>query len=325
LAIVLQPVEVAEHCYLAEALYWLAFNRLPLARYRYDGSELRFSREMDLNVSELGQIELSESECIASGLGLHPYIVKEKNGKTFSTVEFYDKIIEVGNWSPDENAQFKAERAEAVIYEAEVKLWNENFDSFLEYYKAKLFVELREDKIKASGIPVNGSDNGKLLASIAANNFELDINKSEIIDFNNWTMSRIDWENCILYCNEHAYCWVSFNVDDLLSTYGPPENLPASEVIKVGDLYVLNPADDIETASQTRRGRPALPWDQFHLEVAALVAAKALPDKKEAAIRHFEEWFVRHLGVQVGRSSIGTRLSPYYDRFVWNQVKTGPA
>jgi hypothetical protein len=67
-----------------------------------------------------------------------------------------------------------------------------------------------------------------------------------------------------------------------------------------------------------------LPWDQFHLEVAALAKVNALPRKKEAAIQHFEDWFREKLGLRVGRSSIGQKLTPYYDRFVRGQT-TNPS
>ena len=48
--------------------------------------------------------------------------------------------------------------------------------------------------------------------------------------------------------------------------------------------------------------------------------AKALPQKKEAAIQHFENWFRKKLGVDVSRSSIGQKLTPYYDRFIWGKT-----
>ena len=63
------------------------------------------------------------------------------------------------------------------------------------------------------------------------------------------------------------------------------------------------------------RGRPAYPWEPFHLEVAALLQQGELPSKKEAAIQYFQTWFHTTLGVQPSRAAIGERLKPYYDKF----------
>jgi hypothetical protein len=47
-------------------------------------------------------------------------------------------------------------------------------------------------------------------------------------------------------------------------------------------------SDDPALSRPSRRGRPPLPWDRFHLEVAALLRVNAPPTKEEAAIHHFE-------------------------------------
>jgi hypothetical protein len=64
------------------------------------------------------------------------------------------------------------------------------------------------------------------------------------------------------------------------------------------------------------RGRPPFPWDPFHIEVATLLLRNELPEKKEAAIEYFQGWFLREHGIEVGRSVIGDKLKPYYDKFI---------
>jgi hypothetical protein len=44
-----------------------------------------------------------------------------------------------------------------------------------------------------------------------------------------------------------------------------------------------------------------------------------LPDKKEAAIEHFRDWFRREHGIPASRSVVGEKLKPYYDRFLKGQ------
>ena len=52
------------------------------------------------------------------------------------------------------------------------------------------------------------------------------------------------------------------------------------------------------------------------MEVTDLLLRGAMPAKKESAIQHFQDWFEQTLSVRPGRTSIGERLKPYYDRFV---------
>ena len=110
----------------------------------------------------------------------------------------------------------------------------------------------------------------------------------------------------------------------MIAAYPIPSSTAIGNVIPVGDLYVLDALDQAELTMPRRRGRPPLPWDRFHLEVAALVKADALPRKKEAAIHQFAGWFRNELGISVGRSSIGQKLAPYYDRFVNSKSENSP-
>ena len=107
------------------------------------------------------------------------------------------------------------------------------------------------------------------------------------------------------------------------STQKPAGSGARRTVNSLGDVYILNNSDNRDLTTSIRRGRPSLPWELFYLEVASLARANALPEKKEAAIHHFESWFREELGLHVGRSSIGQKLTPYYDRFVRAQPKIG--
>jgi hypothetical protein len=136
-------------------------------------------------------------------------------------------------------------------------------------------------------------------------------------------LSNIDWDSNILYVEQFAYFWIRFSVPEMLSVYPIPQLASAGPVSALGDVFILEESENPERRVPSKRGRPALPWDRFHVEVAALVNANALPDKKEAAIHHFEAWFRDILGLRVGRSSIGQKLTPYYERFIRAPTKNG--
>jgi hypothetical protein len=87
-------------------------------------------------------------------------------------------------------------------------------------------------------------------------------------------------------------------------------------VERIGVNFVLSEASEKSPGAARPRGRPAFAWDAFHLEVTDLLLRKELPEKKEAAIQHLQEWFAKTLNQCPSRSSIGEKLKPYYDRFM---------
>jgi hypothetical protein len=317
LAIVLQTAELAESCFLSELLTWLALHRLPLANYALDGDEFRFSREMELFVHNTIAGRVTESECALAGLPLSPQIEAWNEDTHLSSVDFYNKILESDFYDDDQRRKFEDERKQAIELAEKDAAWQIQYLEYLEYYKAKIFVDMRDGKIKGRGIKLLGSNEEEIGKS--ADKIESRLNEIQMtpIPPEAWVASRIDWNNCILYNDENAYCWVNFDVNEMLSLYEIRDRPSAGAIIQVGNLFVLEQAVGAEASVSAPRGRPALPWDQFHLEVAALIDARALPQKKESAIQHFENWFRVELGLQVGRSSIGQKLTPYYDRFVW--------
>jgi hypothetical protein len=101
----------------------------------------------------------------------------------------------------------------------------------------------------------------------------------------------------------------------MFSVYQVPDLSTIGSVKKLCDSYILDGQNLDDPPPQARRGRPPLPWEPFHVEVAALVQKNALPEKKEAAIAYFEGWFRETLGMSASRSAIGQKLQPYYQRF----------
>ena len=66
-----------------------------------------------------------------------------------------------------------------------------------------------------------------------------------------------------------------------------------------------------------RPGRPPkYPWGALHLEMASLIKEDKLPEKKEACVKYFQDWFRDTSGVPPSRAAVGEKLKPYYDRFV---------
>jgi hypothetical protein len=315
---VLQAAQLAERCFLSEILHWLAFRRLPISKYTLDGEEARFSGdESPASFSDV----VTDTECTFAGLALNPEYAALMAGRWFHELDFYEKLLAVDQEETVLN-KLRQDRAEAVEFHHNMAVWQASCDAYLEYFKARIFVDLREGKIQGSAVEVPQKDESEAIEFSEG----INLAKQPIVQIPReiWLASEIDWENSAIVANSSVFHRVHFSTEAMIAAYPIPSSPVIGKVVPVGDLYVLEALDHAELTMPSRRGRPPLPWGRFHLEVAALVKADALPRKKEAAIHEFAEWFRNELGIRVGRSSIGEKLTPYYDRFVHSKSENSP-
>ena len=314
---VLEATQLAERCFLSEILHWLAFRRLPISAYTLDGEDARLFG--DESPASFGDV-VTDTECTLAGLELNHEYAALLADRWPHDLEFYEAMLRLDLEETVLN-KLRQERAEAVEFHHNVAVWQASCDAYLEYFKARIFVDLREGKIQGSAVEVPQKDGSEAIELEA-----IDRAKQPIVQIppEIWLASEIDWENSAIVANSSVFHRVHFSTEVMIAAYPIPSSTAIGNVIPVGDLYVLDALDHAELTMPSRRGRPPLPWDRFHLEVAALVKADALPRKKEAAIHQFAEWFQNELGISVGRSSIGEKLAPYYDRFVHSKSENSP-
>jgi hypothetical protein len=317
---VLQALELAERCFLSEILHWLAFRRLPISEYTLDGEDARFFG--DKSPASFDDV-VTDTECTLAGLPPNPEYEALLAERWFHDLDFYETMLAL-NLEETELNKLRQERAEAVEFHNNVAVWQASCDAYLEYFKARIFVDLREGKIQGSAVEVPGNDGSEASEYIYAE--DIPLSKQPIVQIppEIWIASNIDWENSALVANSSVFHRVHFLTEAMIAAYPIPSSTVIGKVVLVGDLYILDAPDDAELTMPSRRGRPPLPWDRFHLEAAALVKADTLPRKKEAAIHQFAEWFRHEFGISVGRSSIGQKLTPYYDRFVHSKSENSP-
>jgi hypothetical protein len=210
------------------------------------------------------------------------------------------------------NFALVSQRQNALAEVREIEEWDREFEQYLEYYKSKLFVDLRDGRLSCAGISLSAIDAAGVNKLIEENDLQLEQMEFSAIIQKEWIYSKIDWENSVLYGSECSYCWVRVDVKSMLTTYPLPETPTIGAIRKLCDAYIFESADVNDAPREARRGRPSLPWDSFHVEVAARAKAGRLPDKKEAAISELGEWFRDAHGLAVSRTSIGQKLTPYY-------------
>ena len=312
---VLQEVWLPERCFLAEFLYWVALKRLPLAIDDLRGGDYRFSRECELCADFAIDTPVSYSECEAAGLPPNPRYAAFIEDRAVVDTKFLERIEgHIDSLSKSDQAEVENMRQEALSHRKDIDNWDREFKQFLDYYKARLFIDLRDGKVVARGLKINGSSVEKIEVTIKNGDLKLEHLDVVTIDQNKWMYGNIDWDNSILLGEEYSFCWVQFDVESMLSLYPVPD-LPTIGTIKsLCDVYILDQETLGEVPREARRGRPSLPWESFHVEVAARAKQATLPEKKEAAISEFIDWFRDQLGITVSRSSVGQKLTPYYRR-----------
>jgi hypothetical protein len=316
--VVLKSFALADVCFINELLYWVALRRLPLAigHPKEAGQEFRLSDWCEVDVSDFINQPVTPAECKFAGLPPNPRYRAFNEGTPWvddDELKGLDKII---NCTSGEGRDgYMRWRAEALAERKAISDWDGRFRDYLEYHKSKISIALRDGTICAYGIRIKGSSWEDIKNNIASDPHLLSSSEQSEIPNTEGVFSKIDWDKGILYGSEFSYSWVYFDVEEMLSVYPIPD-LPLTAVKQLCDSFLVElDKDIIAGAPQAARGRPPLPWEPFHVEVACLIKKNALPEKKEAAIGHFENWFKKELGLSVSRSSIGQKLTPYYQKF----------
>lgn len=309
----LQPVEIPERCFLGEVLLWVAFQRLPITLY-YEGKELRETFQAGRMAVEVPEWEISEEETKRANLPPDPaYIALIEERSTLSP-DFYDKLLKSYDPTPAERARVLEERAAAEIYQRECDAWKRLYHQAIEYPTSRIFVAFKGGQLRAVGrlLPgCNEQEAGELLERDDKDVYDFPVVE---ISPSFWSLSGIDFRSSGAGNGSTYYCHVSCKTADMMSIF-PGEREQVNGIERVGDSFVLNEVSHKPPPSPSKRGRPAYPWEPFHVEVAALLLRGELPSKKEAAIQHFQTWFEFELGVEPSRAAIGEKLKPYYDKF----------
>lgn len=310
-----QPVPLPERCLLREALYWIAFQRLPIFETDHEGVDVRESREAGSGyVINLGYDFLEPDECKRANLPVDPRYLALEDGRPTLGASFYDDLLKrvLPEAAPTHVNELEKERDEAVKFDDEYRHWKTLFSQVIEYPASQIFVALKSGQLVARGRMLPTLDVAKARA-LGEESDIFEINASEIPkEF--WTLQGIDFEASAARNKTAHYCHVSMRTDQLLAGF-PGERQPIVGAERIGDTIVLTDGTK-GRLGETRRGRPPYPWDAFHLEVTALVHSDSLPAKKEAAIQYFQSWFSKELGIRPSRAAIGEKLTPYYEKFV---------
>jgi hypothetical protein len=309
----LKRVDVPEICFLKEVLFWVAFRRLPVTIYDLDGNEMRNGGDIGGYAVELTDIPdwLEDEECASANIPPDPRYAAAVRGETSRSLKDLDDLLARIDLNDPVRLSLNSERDEAVAQEKQMEPWFLQYQDAIEYPASKIFVALKDGRLKAKGrlLPED--------VDVDVLNEDIDIFDSPVVEIPAafWSLKGIDFEESSADDDYSHYYHIRCQVTEVFSVF-PGDYEPVSEVGQFGPNFLIKDATATRRIPNARqRGRPSYPWDAFHLEVATLIYKGQLPAKKEACIQYMQDWFRRTLSIGPSRAAIGEKLKPYYDRF----------
>jgi hypothetical protein len=316
---ILVPQEVAEICFLSEALMWAAFRRFPLASTTAEGWEGR--REFDWMEglsSHIGDDIPDDAECAFAGLSPPLSYEDRLSPKQPIPPEHYRHSLNNPELPDRYRESLQQQLEDSIKFEAAVSSWHTDLRDFIDLHQSRLFMALREAKLEAEGI------------KLPAKTYESSVGKLEETKWEGWSRSEwvgippdfwrsdgINWRESWAEGRDAAYALIQVTTEALFDCFPPPPP-EGSNAVRVGHNWMLPLAERDENLVRKSRGRPPLHWDSFHVEVAARIQAGTLPEKQEAFIAEMQQWCLKEWHHEVARTTLLQKIKPYYDRFVRN-------
>jgi len=309
---------------LYEALLWIVFHRIPIISLSENNIDCRIDNEIidGIEIDQFHIDEVTQEEYKNAGLPINPYIeAKLKCGYCVDPKQFDDAIADTTN---DTKKYFLDKKKAAEHFFRMKQRWDRLYANFIERQKIKLYSCFCDGTIEPVGklLPVNTIKEYHNPYDSNEYDFEhhFDDNMYHITwtqiprDF--WLLNKIYWRDSMADGTCGAYCLIVIDTEQLFEAFPPPNDGPILQVSQIGSNYIFtNDQGQAVSPPPSTRGRPSLPWDEFHVEMARRLQAGELPDKQEAAIEDMREWCHQRWQKNVGRSTLLLKIKPYYDAF----------
>lgn len=311
---VLTAVEVAEFCYLWEAVLWVAVYRYPLVEFTVDGEDAR--RHPDVIEGLRPNVKcdrlLTTEECALAGLATNPEYEELKSGEPPESVEYLERVL--GECDPEHREVWNQRLAYAKDIARRQAIWNDAFDALADRCQVRLFLALQDGTLTAWGKPLPRTTIETSISRLdTAGGHDWYQEDWQSIPASFWRSSGIKWLECHAEGRGNAHGHIQIGFEDLQRLFPAPPAQPADDVVKIGTSLVISPGRTMPIVVANNRGRKPFPWEAFHVEIALRLRGGSLPNKREAFIAEMHAWCLKQWGRDVGRSTILQKLKPYYD------------
>jgi hypothetical protein len=304
-------------------LLWRAFGRFPEVQYSTSGDEWRFDSEArDGYVAPIPDgSELTEDECSYANLPNDPRMTALLTDGGYLNIEHYDQLLEMfkgcEKTEPVKIQELKSKRNAALSHNSEFENWSMKYLEYVDQFQAEICLKLRRGELRAMGTKLPNADpeiTDEILEE--SNRWLTDLEVREI-DKEQWYSQAINWAESAIYGHAESAIWIHVRTEDMLKVFPPQDLVKAENILDIGSSFaVASSAIRGVQNKLNQRGRPSLPWQDFHIEVARMFRDGKMPTKKEAAIAHIQNWFLQTLGKDVSRAAVGEKLKPYFDQLI---------
>jgi hypothetical protein len=264
----LQVVELPQRCFLREVLLWAGVQRLPIAESAVLDTELRETAVISNHCvrSELHGDYLSVSECRRAGLPLHPSIkldlelcLRYEPDRVVALLNELGVTAEEIDLGGDDDWQ-------PHYCDQAVDAWQPHYDRVMEYFQSQIFVALRDGRLKATGRLLGEAKLGDAVAIMKERGPKV---QPTNIPADFWSLRGIDFGNSAACIGGQLYCFITCRLDEVMALF-PGDRQPMGDVERLGDSFVLQNVTE-RPRPVASRGRPPLPWDSFHVEIASVL------------------------------------------------------
>ncbi len=307
-------------------MLWRAFGRFPEEQFTTDGDiEWRFSDEVreEYSAPIPDGLELSQEECRYAGIPDDPDMIARLHGIRFLKPEYYQMLIDMAGSDSQKVTLYETEREIAKFHQIKVHEWEPFYSDYVDEFQAEICLKLRRGELQSFGTKLpypNRKQTGKFLEEK-----DIFLDDLEVISIpkSSWVSSTIDWKESSINGRDETIIWIHVRTNDIIDAFPPKILLRNADITPlVGKFAIVNSSATGHAAHPSNRGRPALPWESFHVEVARLYLDQEMPEKKEAAIAHFQNWFQKQHQKEASRAAIGQKLKPYFDALGNRRLKS---
>jgi hypothetical protein len=238
-----------------------------------------------------------------------------------SDVEHYDRLLEMCIDLQDIDQvkieEIKSDRNAAILHNSELEIWSAKYHEYVDQFQAEICLKLRRGELQAMGTKLPNADpelTDKILEE--SNRWLTDLEVTEIVK-EQWYSQAINWEESAIYGHAESAIWIHVRTEDMLKVFPPQDLVTAEHILDIGSSFAVASSAIRRVQNKlNQRGRPSLPWQDFHIEVARMFRDGKMPTKKEAAIAHIQNWFLQTFGKDVSRAAVGEKLKPYFDQLI---------
>lgn len=289
---VLRPSPEPQKCFLIEALYWAAFQKYPTSDLDIDDENLpqllEYVDDWDrIRIDDYYMTFFSPEICQKYNFPKNPeyFDIGEEPG-SYLDDEDYERMINSGTLTADKIKELKKERVEAKIYHKKLQDFEDALSEYLDIYCAKLYVALREGRIKAKALSgtmqcIYSSETKSLFEKEYEGTEDFEEIKQNIKDgdifyaYNDkwnesnpeeipaecWYQDCIDWYNCTLDYKENKYVYIQLDMKDLIKEFPPETAENQKNVMVFGDSFIL---EDENISIPSKRGRkPKMDYNEI--------------------------------------------------------------